>query len=219
MSIRAIKIIFELDGAGVYYDPHEPPALDGLLAWALAPMHCDRQIPPARDQEPIEIPLPLGRWDINGAWGWCASVLFPDSESAESIQYIRKRFRLGRADLADGSPNLQGGPYREHNLPIPLLLTPRLVGWALGDRGRVEQLLRRNIHYVGKCRAAGKGKIVSVRTEWCDKDWSLVRDGRAQRWLPDANGHRTARPRPPYWNRVGAIPLCEVGDEYRIGGA
>ena len=34
---------------------------------------------------------------------------------------------------------------------------------------------------------------------------------RAMRWLPDKNGARVVRTRPPYWNIVDAVPCCEVG--------
>lgn len=57
---------------------------------------------------------------------------------------------------------------------------------------------------------------MAVRVEWCDKDWSLVRDGKAQRWLPDPSGSRVARTRPPYWNRIGAVPCCEIGAAYTL---
>ena len=63
MSVNNLKITFNLDGTGVYYDPYDPVHLDALLAWALAPFHCKGE-PPTRDSEPFDIPLPLDKWKI-----------------------------------------------------------------------------------------------------------------------------------------------------------
>lgn len=209
MSLKPLQITFHLDGSGIYYDPREPIHLDGLLAWALAPMHCAGD-PPARDEVPAEIPLPLGRWEFHGAWGWCASALFPDGPQAESLHFWRKRFCQSRAELTTGTPNLQRDTYREYNMPLPLLLVPRMIAWALGDRKRVAQILRKNVRCLGKKRAYGHGQVTEIVVEWTDVDYSLSRDGGATRWLPCQGGLRIVRPRAPYWNRVGAIRCCEI---------
>lgn len=211
MSLKPLRITFDLDGSGIYYDPREPTHLDGLLAWALAPLSCVGEAP-ARDELPGEIRLPLGRWAQGGTWGWCASALFPDGPQAESLQFWRKRFRQSRAELATGAPNLQSNTYRDYNMPLPLLLVPRMVAWALGDRKRIEDVLRRNVRHLGKKRAHGHGAVIAIRVEWCAEDYSLARDGRATRWLPSPAGVRIVRPRPPYWNRIGALPCGEIGD-------
>jgi len=212
MAIKPLKVTFTTDGSGVYYDPNEPLMLDGLLGWCLAPLHCDSTFPPSRDETPVDIPLPLGRWHLDGQWGWCASALFPEGD-AEFVTWVRKRFRVNRAELVQGNPNLSGSVYHDRNLPFAMNLATRWVGWALGDRKRVEQLLRKNIRYLGKKRAAGHGRVVDVKVEWCEQDLSVLRDGRAQRYLPKKDGLRVVRPRPPYWNIVGAIPCCEIGEE------
>ena len=213
MSIRPLKITFHLDGSGIYLDPREPIMLDGLLAWALAPFHCHGD-PPTRDEMPDDIPLPLGRWERGGVWGWHASALFPDGDNYETLQYWRKRFRSSRAELMRGTVNVASGTYRDYNMPMPLVLTPRMTAWALGDRKRVAQILRKHVRNLGKKRAYGKGRVSEVTVEWCEEDGSLQQDGAAMRWLPDAGGVRVVRPRPPYWNIVGAVPCHEIGDDY-----
>jgi len=95
---------------------------------------------------------------------------------------------------------------------FPLVLTAKMAAWALGDRKRVEQILRKHVRALGKKRAYGRGRVNSINVEWCEDDHSLVRDSLAMRWLPDAEGLRSVRPRPPYWNIVGAVPCCEIGD-------
>lgn len=213
MSIRPLKVVFATDGTGVFYDPREPLMLDGLIAWCLAPMHCDTSHPPSRDEPPVDIPLPLGRWQVGGQWGWHASALFPEDD-AESVTWCRKRFRVNRAELAKGNPNLSGSVYHDRNIPLAMNLSRAWVAWALGDRRRVEKVLQRNIRYLGRKRAAGHGRVISIRVEHCEEDLSVVRNGVAQRYLPLDGGLRVVRPRPPYWNRVGAIPCCDIGDTH-----
>jgi hypothetical protein len=217
MSLKPLKITFDLDGTGVYYDRNEPLHLDALLAWALAPFHCKRGEVPTRDSEPTDIPLPLGKWHMNGVWGWHASALFPEGETAESLQYWRKRFRQHRVGITHGSPNLQNGVYREYNQPMPLLLCHRMIAYALGDRRRIHQILKKQVKFLGKKRAYGKGNVIGVNVEWIEKDLSLFNaENRTMRWLPTRlkEGARLVRPRPPYWNIVGRVKCCEVGDEY-----
>lgn len=212
MALRPIRIEFILDGSGVYYDPAEPPHLDALLCWALAPMHTGTNEPPGRNEEPMEIPLPLGKWHMGGAWGWCASALFPEDGTPETIRYWRKKFQVDRVELCKGQPNTRIGPTREYNAPLPLLLAGKLTAWALGDRGRVHQLLRKNIRYIGKKRSQGLGRVSEIRVDWCDEDYSLVRDGLSMRWLPNPDGWREVRPRPPYWNNFERVRCGEVGE-------
>jgi hypothetical protein len=211
MAINNLKITFSLDGTGVYYDTYEPIHLDSLLAWALMPFHRPKgSAPPARDEEPFDVPLPLDKWNLSGTWGWRASALFPEGITAESLQYWRKRFRQSRIELTTGSPNLQNGVYRDYNMPLPLLLCHRMAAYAVGDRRRVEQVLRKHIKYLGKKNAYGKGKVLSASAEVVDYDWSMYRDGQPTRFLPDENGSRMVRTRPPYWNNCDRVLCGEI---------
>ena len=206
-----LKVTFRLDGTGIYYDPSEPIHLDALLAWCLAPFFCKGEAP-MRDEEPFDIPLPLEKWSINGVWGWKASALFPEGITAESLQYWRKRFRQSRIELADKNPNLKLGKYREYNSPLPLLLCTKMVAYAVGNRRSVRKPLLRHLKFLGKKRAYGKGRIIDISVENIDADFSMKKDGRTMRWLPDSEGIRMVRPRPPYWNNCGRILCCEIYD-------
>lgn len=211
MSLKPLKITFHLDGTGVFYDPFEPTHLDGLLAWSLAAYHVSGE-PPRRDDVPADIPLPLARWDVGGSWGWHASAIMPEGEkTAESLQYWRKRIRESHLDLTSGSPNRTNGIYRDWQMPMPLTLTKKMVAYAVGDRGRVHQILRRRVKYIGKKASIGKGRVVGVDCEVIDNDWSLVKGGVTMRWMPQTGGTRIVRPRPPYWNVVGRVECCEIG--------
>lgn len=218
-TFAPLKITFHLDGTGIHYDPAEPIHLDSLLVWCAAAHHpefCRREL--GRDDPPDLITIPVARWRQYGsnAWGWCASALFPEGPTAESLIHWRKRFRVHRIDLTHGSPNLTNATYREWNMPLPLLLTHRMVAYCVGDRRKIRRELIRGITHLGKKAAHGRGAVTSIEVERVDYDWSLVRDGRAMRWLPDPQGARLVRTRPPYWNRVDRVPCCEVGDPYDV---
>lgn len=203
------RVTFHLDGSGIYYDPSEPIHLDALLAWVLAPKqglrHIDRAI------EPGMVRLPVHRSTINGAQVWHASALFPVGPTGESVWYWRKRFRQGRAELSTGAPNLTNGTYRDWQMPLPLLLVRRMVGYVHGGRKDIRKVLR-EVRYLGKKRAHGHGKVCGIDIEEVDVDYSLTMDGLAMRWLPDHNGIREVRPMPPYWHPMGRIRCCEVGE-------
>ncbi len=205
------KVIFHLDGSGIYMD--EPIHLDALLAYCLAPMQRgSSEI--TREDTPDDIRLPLMRSMINGAEVWHASALFPDGAEYEVLRHWRKRFRQHRVELTRGSPNLKMGVYREYNVPMPLILAPRMVCYASGNRKSVKKILRKTIRSLGKKRAYGYGRIREIELEETPEDWSLVKDGLAMRWLPHPDGTRLVRPAPPYWNIVGRVRCCEVGYEY-----
>jgi CRISPR type IV-associated protein Csf3 len=210
-----LKVTFHLDGTGLLYDPHEPTHLDSLLNFAAVAHHSCGEAP-LRNQAPPNIPLPVQRWQVGDVWGWCASALFPDGKTLESLQFWRKKFRTSRIQLATGSPNLTNATYREYNSPMQLVLCHTMVAWCVGDRRKIRHELVRSIRHLGRKASMGKGVVNDVTVEHVEKDYSLVRDGIAQRWLPMEDGVRLVRPRPPYWNNVERVLSCEVGEAYDI---
>lgn len=216
MSLNPLKITFEIDPAGVIYDPLNPPMLDSLVDWCLSPMVRTSKEPPTRSDEPEEIRLPLGTWHVGECWGWCASALLPEGDIQETIRHYRKKFRANRISLTNGLPNLQSGPTREYNLPFVQQLPDKLVAYTIGDRKRINDLFRRNLRYLGQKRHRGMGRIEDYTIEIIGDDYSLVRDGVAMRWLPDANGLREVRLRPPYWNNNNRVKCCDIGDKYEL---
>jgi len=209
------KVIFHLDGTGVFYDSTEPIHLDALLAWALMPMQTPRRCLD-RSDTPDDIQLPLLRSRVHGSKVWHASALFPEQEGSETLRYWRKKFRQDRLHLTTGSPNLQNGVYREYNMPVPLLLVPRLIAYASGKRKEVKRILKKHITALGKKRSQGFGRIVEIECVETENDWSLVAEGIAMRWLPLPGAMRQVRPKPPYWNNVDRVACCEVGDRYDV---
>ena len=209
-QLDCLMIRFRLDGTGLVYDAREPIHLDALLSWEIAPYHAtQRHI--GRDDRIEEIKLPLYRHHfVGGLWCWCASALFPVGPSGETIRFWRKRFRQNRIELTRGSPNLTNGIYRDWNNPMPLLLTHEMVAYARGNRREVLKIIRR-VPYLGKKRAHGLGKVVSVEVDRIDDDRSMILDGRTMRWMPDENGTRLVRLRPPYWNNSDRVRCAEIG--------
>lgn len=214
MSIN-FKVIFGLDGTGMYHDPYEPIHLDALIVYALAPFYNTGE-PPSKEEQPMEIPLPLQKWTIGDHWGWKASVLLPEVESPESLQYFRRKFRQNKMEITEGNPNLIGGPYCDRNIPVSLTLCHKMVAYAVGDRHEVEMILKKYITYLGKRRNVGKGRLLSIETETIDDDYSMIQDGKAMRTLPKADGLRLCRVRPPYWNTWDRLNCCEIGEEYDV---
>lgn len=216
-KIQPLKVTFEIDSAGLIYDPYSPPMLDGLIDWALSPMVRNKgETAPGRGDQVSEIRLPLGTWHAGDLWGWCASALIPaEGETLqESIQHFRKKFRTNRVSLTNGVPNLQSGATREYNLPFTVQLVDRLVAYCMGDKHTIDSLLRRNVRYLGQKKHRGRGRVEGITVEVCENDYSLTCDGKAMRWLPTAEGLREVRLRPPYWNNNERVACCEVGDEY-----
>lgn len=207
------KITFHLDGSGVHFNPAEPIHLDALLAWCLAPRQGIRDL--QRDQVPPLVRLPLLRNHIGDRWVWAASALMPEGPHGESLQFWRKRFRQARAELTAGSPNLTNGPYRDWQMPLPLLLTTRMVAYASGSRKECRKVLK-ELKYLGKKRAHGHGKILGMEFDQVGQDYTMIMNGIATRWLPASDGARMVRCLPPYWHPHDRVQCCEVGASREI---
>lgn len=215
MSLKPLKVTFYLDGTGVFFDPFEPLHLDALIGWALASFYCKGGAL-GRDDNPYDIPLPLSKWRIGDIWGWHASALFPEGKTAESLQYWRKRFRQSRVGYCKQSPRLDAGIYREYNVPMPLLLCHKMVAYAVGHKEAIAHILKKQIRFIGKKKASGKGAVVNIDVGTVDTDNSMIQNGFATRYLPDEKGSISVRPRPPYWNSIGKMSCCNVGDKYEF---
>ena len=211
--MQNLEITFHLDGTGVYADRYEPTHLDALIMWA----QCEREglEAPSRDQEPKEIMIPVDKWDHNGAWGWRASALFPVDLVGESLRFIRRRIRWERMQMTGGASFVTGGgEYMTKNIPIPISVTTAMIGWVRGDKDKVEDLLS-DVRYIGRYTSGWIGNVNRLEVKEIESDYSCVKDGKATRHLPKADGFRLCRPRPPYWNSFGRVNVCEVGEVLR----
>ena len=191
----------------------------------------DDKVPvPGRTGKPFEFNLPIRSSNIKGERIYHASALFPQGGNKETIQYFRTKFPQEFITDCTGSVNLQSGLTRDHNRPYTVTLCQEMVGYAVGNFKRLRQVFYRThdqdgellpekslkILALGKKRNRGLGGLVDITVEKVDYDWSLTKDGKAQRYLPDSNGMRKCRVRPPYWNTHGVVECCDVGDEYSL---
>lgn len=210
-SFEPLQISFVLEGE-LYYDPQEPPMLDGILSWLLLPFKKqgeERKL--EKDGQVDEITLPLAIGERNGVRLWKASALFPDHVLTDGLRYWRKRGRTQYMHLLHKSICTTNGACRDYNVPMPVISTNRLICWCVGNKALLKKELRR-LKYIGKKRSQGVGRVSSYTVDHIEKDYSWTKDGMATRWLPDENGNRLVRPRPPYWNMTERVACCEVGD-------
>lgn len=194
-------------------NPGRPIALDALLAYAAA-MKLDLVQPMKPDEiEPIELPLErskCGRY-------WMASFSEQVVEERDRAYIVRRPLINEMIDLGADSiktVHIGAGPNKGYRIPIELghLVDDRLTWWCIGNADGVKELLSR-VHYLGKRRAVGRGKIrewiVGPCEPWGD-GFPVARDGRALRNLP-ADYAGITDPRldhqpltPPYWMRERA---------------
>lgn len=209
--MQPLEITIHTDGTGVVWDPHEPHHLDAILAYrqrALtgASFDCDPEAPPAEDE------LPLARWTSGAQWGWRASVLFPVGNALESTQWARRRFDESRIHL-QSSPtiNTAAGLCKTTNMPWPITLATSWRAWCVGDADTIRHLLA-GLRGIGRERARGRGRVVSLEVRPSDRDSSVSWGGIAMRYVPMAGSSRLARCRPPYWHTHDRCEVTSVGD-------
>jgi CRISPR type IV-associated protein Csf3 len=136
-----------------------PLMLDGILAWSVAAKNQLLAPPAGQACDTIEIPIqrePGGRFHL------CSQALF--EVEASDLRYKNRRApvqefaRLGsskikRVDIAAGANKSYRVPYS-----LELLVGDTLTWYCLGDRSRIDGLLS-IVHYLGRHRGAGKGRL------------------------------------------------------------
>lgn len=189
----------------------------------------DCKIPvPERTDTPYEIYLPIMSRVIKGEKVYMASALFPEGGVIETIQYFRTKYPQEYIIDCIGTANLQSGLTRDHNNPYTVTVCNKMVCYVVGKKKVIRKLLYRShdkcgnilpekklkVEALDKKRSVGLGGVADIEVEKVDYDWSMIKDGKAQRYLPDPDGMRICRLRPPYWNIYNAVACCDVGDDY-----
>ena len=195
------------------YDIMAPPTIDGLVyamdGWKFGMFN---GAVPTRDEKPLEIRLPFRATLINDRKIYHASALLPDDPQEEEAKAVRELF------CKKGEQK-----YR----PI-IMVCQKLIGYCVLDVsskkdrnpnrpapvGEFKRSLRRFYQNMGKGRQSGHGTLLDITAERIDDDYSLIKDGKAMRWMPDPTGWRVCRVRPPYWSQHGTTTVCEIGDDY-----
>ncbi len=189
--------------------PDGPVALDGLLAWAVATRDGLPPLVPGEDPPQVEIPVEResgGRFHLAS----CSIGTFEQMEH----RWVNRRFPEAEA-MALGGPKLKrvrinAGPGKSYRLPLETghLVDDKLEWWCIGAEEEVRALLSM-VHYLGKRRAVGLGRVISWLVEPCEPwdGFPVVRDGRPLRTLPldwpglvdPPTAYRTLTY--PYWRR------------------
>jgi hypothetical protein len=167
-----------------------PLMLDALLAWAVA--NQEQVLPPLPGEQhrPVEIPIlrePGGRFHL-------CSQGFAAVECSE-LRYKNRRApwhemaRLGTSKIT--RVHLAAGANKSYRVPyeLQLLAGNQIEWWCLGDAERIRELLSM-IHYLGKHRGSGKGRLDIHRQAWtvepCEPwgdGFPVLRDGMPMRPL------------------------------------
>jgi hypothetical protein len=198
--------------------------LDGPLSWGAyleyVREHGD-DLPPLSGPWAMDFDLPLARWTCPPAggedarlltadgelWGWCCSAAVVDWV-AQGRHDLRKRPALEAMRRYTGarSHHTGLGPMKAKDISFPTLLAFEIEWYALGDRDAVARLLGR-VHHLGKLSRHGLGRVLRWTVEPMEVDWSIEREGRLMRRMPEAwpratvAGEEIAPIRAPYHHR------------------
>lgn len=205
-----LKVIFEMDGAGIEYSPHEPIHLDGLLSWCL--VEKSPEYTHDRDGQPTELDLPLKKWESPEDWCWKASALAPEGWNMETIRYVRRHFDVGLSTLCAGKPNTIGLRYKDRNDPHTFQIVTALAAYADTEEPEIIQRELHKLKYLGRGVARGNGRIQKIRFEEADDDFSVIKNGIVARYLPHPKGWKFVRCRPEYWRTLGRVHCFTPGD-------
>ena len=188
---------------------NSPIHLDALLAGAVA-MREGMLLAPLTLADVKPIPLPLQRSECGRYWLASAGVY---QEKCSELRHWHWRApwveyaRLGdpkkcrRVQLTTGENKSYRCPY-EVKIPVGGVIQ----WWAVGDLDEVRALLRM-IHYLGKRRGSGKGRVAEWTVEPCEtwgEGFPVRQGGAPLRNLPAERGSML-RLEPPYWMREGRV--------------
>lgn len=180
-----LRVTAEIVGAMV--NPGNRIALDALLGYAVCVR--DNIAPAVTVDEMVAIEIPVARSECGRFH--LASFSEQVVESRE-LRHLNKRpviaemQALGSSKI--GRVQISAGPNKGYRIPLEAghLEGDLLTWWCVGDEGEVRALLGL-VHYLGKRRAAGSGKVARWLVELCEPwgdGFPVVRDGRALRPLP-----------------------------------
>lgn len=193
-------------------------SLDGLLSWVwFRENHPELLEYGAPEDEWPDADLPLERrvpgYDP-GAWYWAVS-LGHYVPNGEFVFHWHRRFSAHREQYLDlsnrksGRINTAAGYMKVYRHPVPVILTPEITWYAVGDADELRRMLSK-VSWIGKNRSQGFGIVDEWFVEPWPEDWSERRpDGRVMRDLPvpesEAEGYQGIRP--PYWHRRNRYPV------------
>jgi hypothetical protein len=211
---------------------HEPPALDGLLEYALSPYHpgavprhaVDRSLP----APPMAaIPIPILRRRLGGWPVACCSDPIVGLAADDRHEHVNRRLAVEEAALLAPEARLvvstTNSWTKSYRIPLRRRVVPAVCWFAVGDRKRVLGVLRR-VHSLGKKVSIGHGRVAGWTAERVEHDYSwfaplpddptrlvLMRTLPGGPWLPMDNlvGYRRdfGACVAPYWHPARATEI------------
>jgi len=213
--VRPLQVTAHIAGPVVL--PEGYLHLDALLAAAVAQRN---NLPPAHSaEELLPIEIPVARSACERFHLASASVA---SWEQYSTRYLQRRFPIEQAQVISAmrSVKITAGPCKSYRIPYEAgwLQGASLQWWCMGDLEEVRALLSL-IHYIGKKRSVGSGRVQRWEVQECEV-WDgfpvLSPEGQAMRHLPlDYPGLLDSSPRfgnltYPYWLKTAEELLAGV---------
>jgi CRISPR type IV-associated protein Csf3 len=122
-------------------------------------------------------------------WYWSCSAAQIEV-AARQTQYWNKRFDTqpslsNHVDFGGRVEKIiiENGRYKAYHMPLPTLITNKVVWYAYGDMEQIRMLLV-PITAIGKKRNYGNGMVIRWSVEPMEEDWSEWKEDRLMRPLP-----------------------------------
>ncbi|MBW2084456.1 MAG: hypothetical protein JRI54_00270 [Deltaproteobacteria bacterium] len=141
--------------------------------------------------------LPLEKRGEDDDWYWACSFACGKPQREEIVHW-HKRLDFDDAQKyidfgkKRGKVNVKSGQYKNYRMPLVTYLMPKLEWYAVGEKNKIEILLKYVTH-IGKKRSQGFGRVV----RWTVGEWP--EDLSYLRAIPDENGDVEMGIRSPYW--------------------
>lgn len=195
--------------AGGVVIPEAPIALDALLAWAA----CARDgVPPATtNAEIVPVEIPVQRSECGRVYlASCAryEVELRDKRYKNKRAPIEEFKHLGDAKIK--TVKISAGANKSYRIPreVLFLVDDVITWWCVGDAEAIRSLLAL-VHFVGKDRSVGNGKVIAWDVTPEASPWPgfpVVAEGEPLRNLPldwpgiggEFSGYGVLTP--PYWD-------------------
>lgn len=113
--------------------------------------------------------------------------------------------RVFRTDAAGGAIDTERGHLKNASFLYPVVHVDTLTAFCVGDAERIEALLRRHLHFIGKRARLGHGQILEM--SFLEDPGALrLWEQRVLPWQRRPDDLRVQSPlRPPYWQGERAV--------------
>jgi len=152
-------------------------------------------------------------------WHASVSILEPNTVKLDTIY---KRFEDRWIPNTKKKRIYRGmGHFKDYALSIPYIPAITCTFYGVGDIEMIEKLLQ-NVVGLGNDTRIGYGAVLRFHIETTEKDFSLVKDGKAMRPIPIrycdwAEERIPLAWRPPYWAPENVELCCPPFTEVKLG--